>query len=126
MYRKMCILCQQTSPKRWFGDRIMTSFCDITNSAHQIQMTTLCRWMKPPAWKVSAYATAHNSWDLPRFIKDFETSGRQFMETEPTAIRIFVFIFYWFSYNVAFIKLFYFRNSCHFEVWGGSIIILSL
>jgi len=30
----------------------------------------------------------HNSWDLPRFIKDFETSGRQFIETEPTAIRL--------------------------------------
>jgi len=44
----MCILCQQTSPKRWFGNRTITSFCDVTNSAHQIQMTTLCRWMKPP------------------------------------------------------------------------------
>jgi len=44
----MCILCQQTSPKRWFGNRTMTSFCDVTNSAHRIQMTTLCRWMKPP------------------------------------------------------------------------------
>jgi len=46
----------------------------------------------------------HNSWDLPRFIKDFETSGRQFIETEPTAIRLqntqhpplfmFIFLFY--------------------------------
>jgi len=44
----MCILCQQTSPKRCFGNRTMTSFCDFTNSAHQIQMTTLCRWMNPP------------------------------------------------------------------------------
>jgi len=25
----------------------MTSNCDITNSAHQIQMTTMCHWMKP-------------------------------------------------------------------------------
>jgi len=48
MYRKICILCQQTSPKRWFGNRTMTSFCDVTNSAHQIQMTTLCRWMNSP------------------------------------------------------------------------------
>jgi len=48
MYRKMCILCQQTSPKRWFGNRTMTSNCDVTNSAHQIQMTTLCHWMNPP------------------------------------------------------------------------------
>jgi len=30
----------------------------------------------------------HNSWDVPRFIKDLETSGRQFIETEPTAIRL--------------------------------------
>jgi len=30
----------------------------------------------------------HNSWDLPRFTKDLETSGRQFIETEPTAIRL--------------------------------------
>ena len=47
MYRKMCILCQQTSPKRWFGNRTMTSNCDVTISAHQIKMTTLCRWMNP-------------------------------------------------------------------------------
>jgi len=26
----------------------MTSNCDVTISAHQIQMTTLCHWMKPP------------------------------------------------------------------------------
>jgi len=30
----------------------------------------------------------HSSWDLRRFIKDLETSGRQFIETEPTAIRL--------------------------------------
>jgi len=30
---------------------------------------------------------SHNSWDLPQFIKNFETSGRQFIEIEPTAIR---------------------------------------
>jgi len=57
MYRKMCILFQQTSPKRWFGNRTITSNCDVTNSAHQIKMTTLCHWMTPP-WKFSAYATA--------------------------------------------------------------------
>ena len=62
MYRKMCILRQQTSPKRWFGNRTMMSFCDVTNSAHQIQMTTLCRWMNPPLWKVSAYATEPYIW----------------------------------------------------------------
>ena len=26
----------------------MTSNCDVTNSAHQIQMTSICHWMKPP------------------------------------------------------------------------------
>jgi len=26
----------------------MTSNCDVTNSAHQIQMTTICHWMQTP------------------------------------------------------------------------------
>jgi len=43
----MLILCQQTSPKRWFGNMTMTH-CDVTNSAHQIQMTTIRRGMNPP------------------------------------------------------------------------------
>ena len=30
----------------------------------------------------------HSSWDLLRFIKDLVTSRRQFIETEPTAIRL--------------------------------------
>jgi len=38
------LLCQQTSLKRWFGNMEMTSNCDVTNSAHQIQMTTI--WTK--------------------------------------------------------------------------------
>jgi len=54
--RRICILCQQISRKRWFG-KMKSSNCDVTNSTHQIQMTTLCHWMKPP-WKFSAYATA--------------------------------------------------------------------
>ena len=71
--RKICILCQQTSPKRWFGNMSMTSNCDVTNSAHQIQMTTICHWMKPPPWKFSAYATepklvGHLSFLLEHFI----------------------------------------------------------
>ena len=37
-----------TNFAKTFGNRTMTSFCDVTNSAHQIQMTTLRRWMKPP------------------------------------------------------------------------------
>jgi len=64
----MCILCQQTSPKHWFGNRTMTSFCAVTNSAHQMQMTTLCRWMKPSPWKVSADATAFFQIDLKAFL----------------------------------------------------------
>jgi len=28
----------------------MMSKCDITNSAHQIQMTTVCHWVKTPQW----------------------------------------------------------------------------
>jgi len=48
MFRKTCMLCQRTLLKRWFGNRTVTSNCDVTNSPHQIQMTTLCHWMKPP------------------------------------------------------------------------------
>ena len=43
--------------KTLFENMSMTSNCDVTNSAHQIQMTTICHWMNPP-WKFSAYATA--------------------------------------------------------------------
>jgi len=38
-------MCQQTSPKRWFGNMIMTSNCDVTNSVHQLQMAIICHWM---------------------------------------------------------------------------------
>jgi len=31
--------------------------CDVTNSRHQMQMTTICHWIQPP-WEFSAYATA--------------------------------------------------------------------
>ena len=55
--RKICILCQQTSPKRWFGSMEMTSNCDVTNSAHQKQITTIWPWTKPPPWTFAAYAT---------------------------------------------------------------------
>jgi len=41
-------LCQQTSPKRWFGNMSMTSNCDVTSSAHQIQMNTICHCVNPP------------------------------------------------------------------------------
>ena len=39
----------------------MTSNCDVTNSAHQIKMTTICHWMKNPRWKFSAYATLRST-----------------------------------------------------------------
>jgi len=45
---KYALLCQQTSPKRWFGNREMTSNCDVTSSEYQIQMTTIWPWTKPP------------------------------------------------------------------------------
>jgi len=37
----------------------MTSNCDVTKSAHQMQMlmATICHWITPP-WKFYAYATA--------------------------------------------------------------------
>jgi len=45
---KYTLFCQQTSPKRWFGNMYMTSNCDVTNSAHQIKMTTIWPWTKNP------------------------------------------------------------------------------
>jgi len=33
--------------KIWFENMNMTSNCGVTNSAHQIQMTTICHWMNP-------------------------------------------------------------------------------
>jgi len=42
--------------KTLFGDMNMTSNYDVTNSTHQMQMTTICHWMKPPR-KIFAYAT---------------------------------------------------------------------
>ena len=40
-YRIICMLCQQTSPKRWFASVDMTSYCDLTNSAYQTTVTTI-------------------------------------------------------------------------------------
>jgi len=42
--RRICLLCQQTS----LENMNMTSNCDVRNSAHQTQMTTICHRMKPP------------------------------------------------------------------------------
>ena len=55
--RRIYLLCQQTSTKRWFEKMNMTSNCDVTKSAHQIQMKIICHWMKPPPWNFFAYAT---------------------------------------------------------------------
>ena len=56
---RTCILCQQTSPKCCFGNMNITSNCDVTNSGHQIQLTTICHWITPP-WKFSAYVAVWN------------------------------------------------------------------
>ena len=44
------LIMSQTSRKHWFGNRNMTSSCDATHSARQIQMTTICHWMTHP-WR---------------------------------------------------------------------------
>ena len=46
--KKYALLCQESSPKRWFGNMEMTSNCDVTNSAHQKQITTIWPWTKSP------------------------------------------------------------------------------
>ena len=61
--RRICILCQKTSLKRWFGNINMTSNCDVTNSAHQIEMAIVCHWRK-----FSAYATEGDSCQMAKFL----------------------------------------------------------
>ena len=66
------MLCQQTSPKRWFGKIYTTSNCDVTNSAHQIKMTTICHWMKNPMKIFSVrhcqkHINAINVWEWATF-----------------------------------------------------------
>ena len=79
----MCILCQQTSPKLWFGNRTMTSFYDVTNSAHQIQMTSL----NETAWKVSAYATASNTFSVLTCKSRFVLSARTKQSVNCVALK---------------------------------------
>ena len=50
--RRICLLCQQTL----LENMNMTSNYDVTNSAHQIQITTICHWMKPPPLQFYAYS----------------------------------------------------------------------
>ena len=37
----ICTLCQETSPKRWFANVNMTSYCDVTNIVYLVTMTTI-------------------------------------------------------------------------------------
>jgi len=37
----ICVLCQQTLPKRWFANVDMTSYCDVTNIVYPVTMTTI-------------------------------------------------------------------------------------
>jgi len=37
----ICMLCQQTSLKRWFANVNMTSYCDVTSSVYPVKMTTI-------------------------------------------------------------------------------------
>jgi len=39
--RIICMLCQQTSPKRWFANVNMTSRCDVASSVYTVTMTTI-------------------------------------------------------------------------------------
>ena len=37
----ICMLCQQTPPKRWFANVNMTSYYDVTNNVFPVTMTTI-------------------------------------------------------------------------------------
>jgi len=41
VYRIVCMLCQQSLPKRWFANVYTTSYCDVTNSLYAVKMTTI-------------------------------------------------------------------------------------
>jgi len=45
--RILCMLCQQTSPKRWFANGNMMSYCDVTNSVYPVTMATIRQCSKP-------------------------------------------------------------------------------
>jgi len=36
----ICMLCQKTSPKCWFANVNMTSYCDVTNKVYPVTITT--------------------------------------------------------------------------------------
>ena len=38
---RIWMLCEETSPKRWFANVNMTSCCDVTNSVYPVTMTTI-------------------------------------------------------------------------------------
>jgi len=41
--RTVCMLCQQTSLKRWFANVNMTSCCDVTYSVYPVTIATVRR-----------------------------------------------------------------------------------
>jgi len=83
--RKICILCQQTLPKRWFGN--MERRQSVTSQTGH----TKDKWPpydpepKPPPWKFSAYTTglAALSWRRRIFRRNvaFVTTNRPNSET---------------------------------------------
>jgi len=38
----ICMLCKQTSPKLWFANVNITSYCDVTDRVYPGTMTTIC------------------------------------------------------------------------------------
>jgi len=40
-YRCSGVLCQKSSPKRWFANVNMTSYCDVTNMEYPVTITTI-------------------------------------------------------------------------------------
>jgi len=42
--RIICMLCQRTSPKRWFAKVSVTSYSDVTNSGYLVTMKTIGHW----------------------------------------------------------------------------------
>ena len=57
---KYALLCQQSSPKRWFGNMEMTSNCDVTNSENQNHHMTL---NQTPPMKIFCIRHCHHRSD---------------------------------------------------------------
>ena len=99
---KYALLCQQTSPKRWFGNMEMASNCDVSNSTPNTNDHRMTLNQTPPPWKFSAYVPDLNSKGYSNLAQTrFQTSTflsfvMQFLGKVLLTIKVFI-VFWMFS-----------------------------